>query len=398
MYPNLYYLFYDLFGLKIELLKIVQSFGFFVALAFIGASYTLSSEIHRKTQQGFFKPTYKTEKQNGKASILEILVNSFYGFILGFKLPLFFTNFEYVVNNPQETLISTSGNLVIGIITSLSFLLYSLKKAKNHKNSSDSKKQVEIEPQQHVGNIIMLGAVSGILGAKIFHLMENPDEIAGFFNGTNSFFSGLTMYGGLIFAAFTIILYGQKNNLKPKHLIDAAAPSVMLGYAIGRIGCHISGDGDWGVANTLSKPNWLNFLPDWMWAYNYPNNVIGVFGPQLGNSSGIEITNGPCWTGYCTELYPAVFPTAFYEAIICLILFGILWQIRKRISIPGILFSIYLMFNGLERFLIEKIRVNEKVFGLDITQAEIISSFLFALGLFGLFYFKKIHNNAEHES
>ena len=228
--------------------------------------------------------------------------------------------------------------------------------------------------------------------------MENPDEIAGFFNGTNSFFSGLTMYGGLIFAAFTIILYGQKNNLKPKHLIDAAAPSVMLGYAIGRIGCHISGDGDWGVANTLSKPNWLNLLPDWMWAYNYPNNVIGVFGPQPGNSSGIEITNGPCWTGYCTELYPAVFPTAFYEAIICLILFGILWQIRKRISIPGILFSIYLMFNGLERFLIEKIRVNEKVFGLDITQAEIISSFLFALGLFGLFYFKKIHNNAEHES
>jgi prolipoprotein diacylglyceryltransferase len=78
-----------------------------------------------------------------------------------------------------------------------------------------------------------------------------------------------------------------------------------------------------------------------------------------------------------------VFPTAFYEVLMALSIFGILWGIRKRIKIPGMLFAIYLIFNGAERFLIESIRVNTKMhfLGMVVTQAQLISSILFLVGL-----------------
>jgi phosphatidylglycerol:prolipoprotein diacylglycerol transferase len=395
MYPNIYYLIYDLFGIEIPVLKIVQSFGFFVAMAFVAASYALSKELERKTKNGLLKPTFSDEVIGEKASIQELLFTSAYGFILGFKLSLFATDFDKVINDPQGTLLSIEGNLLAGIIIAGVFAFYTYRKKEKERLPEPRIEKIETEPKYHVGNITVIAAVSGIVGAKIFHLLENPDEIALMFKSANSFFSGLTMYGGLIFGAASVLFYGHKKGINPKHLIDAAGPSIMIGYAIGRVGCHVSGDGDWGVANLATKPNWMSFLPDWMWSYNYPNNVIGVYGPQQGGSHGVQITSGPCWDGFCTELSPSVFPTAFYEAVMCIGLFFVLWSIRKRITTPGVLFSIYLILNGLERFFIEKIRVNEKLWGLDITQAEVISSCLVVLGIIGIFVFKKLDNNNE---
>ena len=78
-----------------------------------------------------------------------------------------------------------------------------------------------------------------------------------------------------------------------------------------------------------------------------------------------------------------VWPTSLYETIMCLILFSLLWLLRKKISIPGLIFSIYLILNGTERFFIEKIRVNtEYDFLGGITQAEIISFCLVITGIF----------------
>ena len=96
-------------------------------------------------------------------------------------------------------------------------------------------------------------------------------------------------------------------------MCDVAAPGLMLSYGIGRIGCHLSGDGDWGIENVLSKPNWFIF-PDWMWAYTYPHNVIG---------EGVHIEG--CVGKHCSELIPPVFPTPFYEAVACFILFFVLF-------------------------------------------------------------------------
>jgi prolipoprotein diacylglyceryltransferase len=189
------------------------------------------------------------------------------------------------------------------------------------------------------------------------------------------FFSGswLAIYGGLIVAFVYIFRYVRQKGMKPIHVMDAVAPALIMGYAVGRIGCQLAGDGDWGIVNTLSQPSWW-FLPDWMWAYDYPHNVLkqGVM---------IEGCEGP----YCRRLAEPVYPTPFYEVVASLIIFAILWSLRKRILIPGMLFFIYLILNGLERFWIEKIRVNDEIpfLGMHPSQAEIISTLLFFTGIIG---------------
>ncbi len=204
------------------------------------------------------------------------------------------------------------------------------------------------------------------------------------------------------------------NELQLIHLVDVFAPALILAYGIGRIGCHLSGDGDWGVFNSaysvndvgliresisgefekvqtstkeiteyfrsldsvqdiaFLKPDFLSFLPDWMFAYDYPNNVLGE-GVELKNCTPImwDKHGDPL---YCNHLPAPVFPTAFYEVIMSFIIFIGLWIFRTRVKIAGVLFCIYLTLNGIERFFIEKIRVNTKYDILGgITQAEIIS-------------------------
>src|SRR5213075_387222 len=117
---------------------------------------------------------------------------------------------------------------------------------------------------------------------------------------------------------------------------------------------------------TFAKPSFLQFLPNWVFAYNYPLNV-----------------NDGCVGKYCNQLPIPVFPTPFYETMICLILFLILWLLRKKLRVTGTLFAVYLALNGLERFFIEKIRVNNRMnfFGFHPTQAEVISSLLIICGI-----------------
>jgi len=154
----------------------------------------------------------------------------------------------------------------------------------------------------------------------------------------------------------------------------------MLAYGIGRMGCQFSGDGDWGINNLAPKPEWMSFLPDWTWSYTYPNNVI---------NAGVPIDG--CIGNYCHELMYPVYPTPLYEIIMALGLFAFLWSIRKRISAPGMLFGIYMIVNGLERFFIEKIRINTNytIFGKEITQAEIISFALIITGIIIVFRLRK---------
>ena len=112
-----------------------------------------------------------------------------------------------------------------------------------------------------------------------------------------------------------------------------------------------------------------------MWRYNFPHNVIkrGELIPGCNNEE---------WEGYCYQLTEGVYPTALYEIIMCFIFFIILWKLRKMF-LPGILFFVYLIFNGIERFLIEKIRVNQSYdfICFNLTQAEIISFALIITGV-----------------
>ena len=155
--------------------------------------------------------------------------------------------------------------------------------------------------------------------------------------------------------------------------------------AHGRLGCQISGDGDWGIPNPSPQPSWMNWLPDWTWSYNFPNNVNGV-GRFISESDSLNV-----YPGYGTVLDPAVYPTSLYETTISIILFIVLWSIRKKLKYAGLLFAVYLMMNGTERFFIEKIRVNTTfdLMGITMTQAELISTTLFLSGAV-LFYFLNV--------
>ncbi|MBK7286966.1 MAG: prolipoprotein diacylglyceryl transferase [Flavobacteriales bacterium] len=108
------------------------------------------------------------------------------------------------------------------------------------------------------------------------------------------------------------------------------------------------------------------------------------------------MTSGTIFPGYGTHLVPGVFPTPLYEVIMCLLLFGVLWGIRKRIALPGVLFCIYLIMNGVERFLIEHIRVNNLFIG-TWTQAEIISLGLVIIGVGGILWLRKRNSNGQPE-
>jgi phosphatidylglycerol:prolipoprotein diacylglycerol transferase len=389
MYPSIYYAVKDLFGLDWPGLKMIQSFGFFVAMAFLAAAYFLTKELKRKEQEGLLNAGTVKVLRGKKVTSAELALSGFIGFILGYKILYIALHFSAFSENTQGYLLSSEGNILGGLIGAAlsAYLKYWEKEKELKKSKLTAPTLIEepLHPYQHVGNLTLLAAFTGIIGAKIFHNLENWDEfIADPIDALLSF-SGLTMYGGLICAAVACIWYGRKHNIPTPHLIDSTAPSLMLGYGVGRIGCHISGDGDWGINNLRPKPNGLNWLPDWVWAYDYPHNVL---------TEGVPMEN--CGQAkYCAHLVPSVFPTAFYEAVICITLFFVLWKLRKRITTPGVLFCVYLILNGFERFFIEKIRVNTlyHVNGFGFTQAELISTILFFLGVIGVFYFRKMDKN-----
>ena len=377
MYPTISHLIEDLFGIYIPLP--IQTFGFWVAIAFMAAAYVIKLELERKEKIGLISSTKINQIVGNKLSYTEIIISILSGFIIGYKILEGVLFYDDLVRDPQSFILSTRGNLFGGLI--FAYLSYYQKNKENKKQLLAKPKKIEkiIHPYELVGNITLIAAISGIIGAKIFHNLENIDDFLADPMGQLLSFSGLTFYGGLICGAISVIIYCRKYKINIIHLMDSAAPALMISYAIGRIGCQMSGDGDWGIVNLAPKPEWLGMFPDWIWSYNFPNNVI---------NAGVYIEG--CTGRFCSVLPQPVWPTSLYETIVCSMLFGLLWILRKKIDIPGIIFSIYLILNGTERFFIEKIRVNtEYNFLGGITQAEIISFCLIISGILLSFFFVK---------
>ncbi len=347
---------------------------FFVAMAFVASGYVLFFELKRKSALGEFSYTEEKEIIGAPATTGELLSAGFFGFIFGYKLLGAFIIAE-ALNNPQAFILSLDGSMGAGILVAAIMVFLKWKEKDKEKLTKPETRTLQVWPQDRVGDIVLKAALWGFLGAKIFHNLENLEEFSKDPIGSLISFSGLTFFGGLILATIGIIYYLKKQKISVIHFADAMAPTMLFAYAAGRIGCQISGDGDWGIVNTHPKP--FGWIPDWAWAYQYPHNVV---------NEGVAIPG--CVGAYCNQLPLPVYPTALYEIISMFILFAIMWSFRKKVTQPGILTGVYLIFAGGERFFIEKIRVNNKYDFLPFqpTQAELISVILILLG--GLFIIK----------
>lgn len=218
--------------------------------------------------------------------------------------------------------------------------------------------------ERFVSNVTLIALVGGIAGAKLFHLFEYPeiflhDPLGAIFSG-----EGLTFHGGLIVAAIAIAFYAHKQRVPFFALADTIAPALIIAYGIGRIGCQLAGDGDYGIPSKLP------------WAMSYPHGTV----PTLSHIN-IELRNK------YVEMYPGepipydikVHPTPVYETLASVLLFAVLYRQQRRGGYrSGWLFGLYLVLAGIERFLVEFIRLNPLYWGLS--QAQWVSLAMIVAG------------------
>jgi len=218
--------------------------------------------------------------------------------------------------------------------------------------------------------ITLLAIIFGIIGSKLFSLFENWSDFLQDPVGMAFSPGGLTFYGGLILAALSIWLYARGKKIPFLVIADGTSPSLILAYGIGRIGCHLAGDGDYGIPTNLP------------WGTNYSNGTV----PPSVMFRGTEIAKH-----YSNGIVPdntPLHPTPVYEFLAALVIFYILWRLRKKDWSDGKLFMCYLVFAGIERFLVEIIRLNPKLL-FDLTEAQIISVAMILIGVVGFIYLTK---------
>ena len=199
-------------------------------------------------------------------------------------------------------------------------------------------------------NIITISALLGIAGAKIYHVLESPSDLIADPVGEIFSRSGFAWFGGLVGVLLALYLLARKHKLPYLGMLDVCAPAAALGYAVGRIGCLTSGDGDYGTPTSLP------------WGMSFPNGLV----PTTQH----------------------VHPTPIYEAIAATIIFCYLWRAGAKPRPVGQMAALYLISMGLERFLVEFIRINPKVL-YGLTNAQIVSLLGMVLGFILLWQIKR---------
>jgi phosphatidylglycerol:prolipoprotein diacylglycerol transferase len=202
------------------------------------------------------------------------------------------------------------------------------------------------KPTDWAYELIFSGLVGGVVGARGYYLVQNWDSVKDDFFGNLFSGSGLVWYGGALGGAIAVCVWAWRRGFLGLALLDLVATPLALGYAIGRIGCQLSGDGDYGTPSGLP------------WAMSYPNGTV----PTTDR----------------------VQPTPVYESVSMALVAWILWSLRDRLA-PGLLFALYLVLSGLERFLVEFVRRNhEAILGLTAPQVESLVLMVVGLAWIGL--------------
>ena len=203
------------------------------------------------------------------------------------------------------------------------------------------------KPVDWAYEIVFAALIGGVLGARGYYLIQNYSQVRNNLAGSIFSGAGLVWYGGAIGGAIGVTLWMRWRGALELRMFDMCATALALGYGIGRIGCQVSGDGDYGIRSSLP------------WAMGYPHGT-------LPTPPGVRVQ-----------------PTPIYETVSMCLLAYVLWHLRDRVR-PGVILALYLLFSGLERFLVEFIRRNAEVFaGLTAPQLESIA--LIAIGSAWLF-------------
>ncbi len=380
MYPTLGHFFSSLFGT--DIVFPLPTYGLLLATAFLSAYLVIRYELKRKGREGLIPSVTESMTVGEPASRSEMITYFFFGFLVGFKLIGIIKDYHLFSQDVQGYVLSLQGSLMGGLVTGAGFLYYIYRRREKTKQAKPSIQQIKVPPEQQAAAILLIAALAGIVGAKVFHQLENFREFLDDPIGTLFSTGGLTFYGGLIFGIFGVLWYIRLKKIPVEQMMDVAAPAILLAYGIGRMGCMVSGDGCWGVVNPYPQPEWLAWLPEWMWSFNYPHNVI---------NSGVPIES--CSGRYCHVLPEPVWPTPFYESLLSIIFFFTTWFLRKIVLIPGALFGIFLIMNGTARFFVEKIRVNNKynIGNFEFTQAEVISVIMVLAGIILIYLLRKKH-------
>jgi prolipoprotein diacylglyceryltransferase len=372
-YPRITDWLFEWSGIDLRFLPI-YSYGFFVALGFIAAAAVAAWEMRRREQLGLLNYTTKTITIGEAPKPVDVLINGLIGFILFFKLVAILLNKHAFSAAPQDFIFSMEGNWLAGIIGALGFAGYHYFKTKKEQLAEPKTEIVKVYPSQQIGDLVVIAAVLGVLGANLFNFLENPEDFETFMQDPiGSLFSGLSVFGGLITAGIGFGIYAYVKKINILHFFDCVAPGYILANGIGRLGCQVSGDGDWGIVNVAPKPSWI---PQFLWSDDYAHNII---------NAGVPIPG--CEGNYCTHLILPVYPTPIYEFLQCTAICLFLLAIRKKVThIPGIIFALFLVLNGIQRFSIEKIRdISDRslfnVLGFNLRQAEIIALGMVAAGM-----------------
>jgi phosphatidylglycerol:prolipoprotein diacylglycerol transferase len=210
--------------------------------------------------------------------------------------------------------------------------------------------------------LVVWSAISGVVGSRIYDIIDNWPHYAA--NPLDMIFSsaGFVWYGGLMGGAIASYFVARYYRIPWLVLTDMAVPGLAVGHAIGRIGCLLSGDGDWGTVSDLP------------WAMAYPNAIVGW--------NGQTVLKLDSHNHLVSAFYPGVrvHPAPVYETILYTGVFLVLWSLRKKPHVDGQIVYLYLILAGACRFLVEFVRVNPRVLW-GLSEAQLIALVMVAIGV-----------------
>ena len=220
------------------------------------------------------------------------------------------------------------------------------------------------QDSEHAWDLAGYAAIFGILGAKFYYLILHWPETAA--DPTHAILSrsGLVWYGGFILGALAVIFRLHRLKLPIATFADSAAPTVAIGYAVGRIGCFLVGD-DYGGPTRLP------------WGVAFPNGAPPSTAGNL-RAFGVRVP-----AGVPDGTVMAVHPTQLYETGLSLAIFFVVWRLRHRLGTPGAVWFVWLALAGVERFIVEIFRAkDDRLLGV-FSVAQLISMLIVLVGVGG---------------